>query len=157
MPNITIKLPANALSANTLQQLLAAVDCAAVEATGLGSDPRQRLLCWVMLDEVPAAHWLCGGQSNFDQVVPCHIQVLAPAGELDAGRRAHYAAALHKAIAGCLGAQDPVLMTSIVISDVMDGTWAANGDIWHLADFIRVAGYARQEVVADAAGTLLPN
>lgn len=48
-------------------------------------------------------------------------------------------------------------MTSIVISDVMDGTWAANGDIWHLADFIRVAGYARQEVVADAAGTLLPN
>ncbi|EIM16763.1 tautomerase family protein [Pseudomonas chlororaphis] len=150
MPNITIKLPANVLSEGTIQQLLAAVDCAAVEATGLGNDPRQRLLCWVMLDEVADSRWMCGGRSDFDQFIPCHIQVLAPAGELNAGRRAHYAAVLHKAIAGCLSAEDPrVLMTSIVINDVVDGTWAANGDIWHLSDFVRVAGYARQDVVTD--------
>lgn len=152
MPNIIIKLPANVLSSGAIEQLLAAVDSAAVEATGLGNDPRQRLLCWVMLDEIPDGRWICGGRCDFDQFIPCHVQVLAPAGELNAGRRAHFAALLHKAIAGSLVADDSrVLMTSIVIGDVVDGTWAANGDIWHLPDFVKAAGYAPQKVVADAS------
>ncbi len=33
------------------------------------------------------------------------------------------------------------LLTSIQIQEVVDGTWGANGDIWHLADFTRAAGY----------------
>jgi len=34
-----------------------------------------------------------------------------------------------------------MLMTSIQLVDVADGTWGANGNLWHLADFTRAAGY----------------
>lgn len=37
-------------------------------------------------------------------------------------------------------------MTSIILEEVDDGFWAANGTIWHLADFIQAAGYRHLQV-----------
>ncbi len=32
-------------------------------------------------------------------------------------------------------------MTSVMIGDVPDGAWGANGQIWRLPDFAKAAGY----------------
>ncbi len=105
-------------------------------------DPRQRSLCWVLVEEVRAADWLCGGGNLHAQAIPCIVTVKVPAGVLDEPLRRDYVQALHQAIAQCVEPQDErLLMTSIQLEEVADGTWGANGSLWHLADFTRAAGY----------------
>lgn len=143
MPNITLILPADALDPSTRQRLLQAVHTAAVRATGLGPVPAQQRLCWVMLQEIAAGHWLCGGQDISAGGIPCQAEVRIPHGVLDASQRAEYARQLHAAIASCLLPEDPrVLLSSIVLTDVPEGHWAANGRLWELNDFVQAAGYA---------------
>jgi hypothetical protein len=56
--------------------------------------------------------------------------------------RTDYVLGLHQAIEQCTEADDErVLMTSIQLTDIADGTWGANGSLWRLADFTRAAGY----------------
>ncbi len=151
MPNITVRLPANALDAAQCRALLQAVHAAAVVVSGLGAAPRQQALCWVMLDVLPAGQWLCGGHDAGQRLIPCQVQVLVPAGVLDDSRRADYARCLHEAVAGCVSRDDPrVLMTSIIITDVADGHWAGNGRLWQRDDFVEAAGYAHLQAVVTA-------
>lgn len=152
MPNITVTLPADAFEAATRQRLLQALHDAAVRATGLGPEPAQQRLCWVMLQEIAAGHWLCGGQDIGARGIPCQVEVRIPQGVLDAQQRADYALQLHDAIAGCVAPGDPrVLLSSIMMTDVADGHWAANGRLWHLNDFVQAAGYMHlQSQVASA-------
>ncbi|WP_033048268.1 hypothetical protein [Pseudomonas sp. GM33] len=39
-------------------------------------------------------------------------------------------------------------MTSIILDEVNDGAWGANGAIWHLPDFIQAAGYRHLQDLA---------
>ena len=70
------------------------------------------------------------------------VIVKVPAGVLDAPMRQRYVSELHGALQSNLAAGDQRrLLSSIQIEEVVDGTWGANGEIWHLADFTRAAGY----------------
>jgi phenylpyruvate tautomerase PptA (4-oxalocrotonate tautomerase family) len=143
MPTIFIKTPSGALSAEQRERLLVAVNQAATQCSGLGSDLRQRALCWVIAEEVPASQWRCGGSDDFSRLVPCFVQVLVPAGVLDDQRRANYAAAIHQAMTDAVGLPHTrMLATSIIVGDVEDGAWAVNGQLWKLPTFIAAAGYA---------------
>ena len=107
-----------------------------------GSALPQRSLCWVLIEQVRGADWLCGGVNLHAQAIPCIVTVKVPAGVLDARMRKDYVQGLHQAIEHCVGQDDGrMLMTSIQLVDVADGTWGANGNLWHLADFTRAAGY----------------
>ncbi|MGE8452453.1 MAG: tautomerase [Pseudomonadales bacterium] len=142
MPNILIKVPTGAFAQPQRQQLLQSVSDVAMANEYMGDAPGQRALCWVLLEDVQADEWLCGGLAPHARVVPCIVIVKVPAGVLDAPMRQRYARELHGAITSHLAAEDQrLLLTSIQIEEVVDGTWAANGDIWHLADFTRAAGY----------------
>ncbi|WP_411849637.1 hypothetical protein ACLB90_11590 [Stenotrophomonas sp. LGBM10] len=153
MPNITLRLPATAFDAARCARLLQAVHAAAVRACGLGNDPRQQALCWVMLEHTAPGQWLCGGHDPLAHAIPCQVHVLAPAGVLDAAHRAAYARALHDAIAAGVGADEPRRMiTSIVIEDVADGHWAVNGQVWQRDDFVRAAGYAHLQPAPPVRG-----
>jgi len=142
MPNILIKVPTGAFSELQRERLLKCVSEAAITHERIGNDPRQRGLCWVLIEEVQAVNWLCGGQDVHAQAIPCIVMVKVPAGVLDQQMRKDYVSGLHQAIEQCRGADDRrVLMTSIQLTDISDGTWGANGSIWHLDDFTRAAGY----------------
>ncbi len=142
MPNILIKVPTGAFPEPQRERLLAAVSEAAIACERIGPDPRQRSLCWVLVEEVRAADWLCGGGNLHAQAIPCIVTVKVPAGVLDEPLRRDYVQCLHQAIAQCVEPQDGrLLMTSIQLDEVADGTWGANGSLWHLADFTRAAGY----------------
>ncbi|MEE9098992.1 tautomerase family protein [Pseudomonas nitroreducens] len=142
MPNILIKVPTGAFSEPQRERLLKRVSDAAIAHERIGSDPRQRSLCWVLIEEVPAADWLCGGANVHAQAIPCIVMVKVPAGVLDEQMRKEYVLGLHQAIEQCAGPDDGrMLMTSIQLTDIADGTWGANGCLWRLADFTRAAGY----------------
>lgn len=142
MPNILIKVPTGAFNQPQRQQLLRSVSDVAMLNEHMGDAPQQRALCWVLIEEIQADEWLCGGVALHVRAVPCIVIVKVPAGVLDAPMRQRYVRELHCAIQSSLATEDQrQLLTSIQIQEVVDGTWGANGDIWHLADFIRAAGY----------------
>lgn len=142
MPNILIKIPQGAFDAQQRERILQEVTQVALDVEQIGEDPRQRALCWVLLEELAPGAWRCGGADLGAQALLCLVQVKVPAGVLDAARRQAYVAGLHQALAACLAAEDGrVLMTSILLDEVPDGTWGANGTLWQLADFTRAAGY----------------
>jgi len=143
MPTILIKTPAGALSQHQRERMLDAVNTAATECSGLGPDPRQRNLCWILAEEVPSGQWICGGRSDFQQFIPCLVQILAPAGVLDEPHRARYAQVVNQAIVDALALPSTLrLAASIMVTDVADGSWGPNGELWQLPQFVKAAGYA---------------
>ncbi|NBF05948.1 tautomerase [Pseudomonas sp. Fl5BN2] len=142
MPNILIKVPQGIFDARQREQVMHEVTQVALAVEQIGADPRQRALCWVLLEELAPGYWTCGGVDASARLAPCMVQVKVPVGVLDAARRRDYVQALHQALERCrAGADSRPLMTSILLEEVPDGTWGANGALWHLADFTRAAGY----------------
>lgn len=76
------------------------------------------------------------------QVLPCLAMVHLPAGVLDDGSRARYVQDLHEAFKQSQPLDDPrQIISSVVLHEVPDGTWGANGEIWRLPQFARAAGF----------------
>ncbi|MCC9005666.1 hypothetical protein [Pseudomonas putida] len=44
-------------------------------------------------------------------------------------------------------------LTAIILDEVSDGSWGANGVIWHLADFAQAAGYRHLQGLAQPLAT----
>lgn len=58
---------------------------------------------------------------------------------------------IHGAVASAKRERDPrVGLTSVIVSDVPDGTWGGSGVLWHLPDFVKAAGYKHLRHLAAA-------
>jgi phenylpyruvate tautomerase PptA (4-oxalocrotonate tautomerase family) len=150
MPNILVKIPANTFDGDARAALARRITEAAVQAEQIPDDPRRRATTWVVMEDVPAASWWCGGVDVTTQVVPCLAIAHVPAGVLDADARALFVQQMHDAFVQSLPAADGRrVVTSVMLHDVADGTWGVNGALWALPDFARAAGYAHlQHLVA---------
>ena len=47
----------------------------ALSVEQIGNDPRQRSLCWTLVEEVAPGAWTCGGVDVSAQAIPCIVQV----------------------------------------------------------------------------------
>ncbi len=154
MPNVVVKVPQGALSAEQRQILSRQITQAVATAEQIPDDPRQRMLCWVLIEEILPGCWTCGGMDMTPGAIPCWVMVHLPAGVLDEAARHLCVRLIHAAFEGVWSSGDPRrLMTSIVLHEVPEGRWGANGTVWALSDFARNAGYRHlQHVVAADAG-----
>jgi phenylpyruvate tautomerase PptA (4-oxalocrotonate tautomerase family) len=151
MPNILVKTPKGAYPGEHRVALVRGLQAAAATAEQMPDDPRHQFLCWVLLDEVPSGHWFCGGTDLTAQVLPCVANVLLPAGVLDAAARAAYVQLMHDAFKAALPASEKRrLVTSVLLHEVPDGHWGANGVAWSLPDFAQAAGYAHLQHLVPA-------
>lgn len=142
MPNILIKVPQGSFTCEQRALLCEEITKVAIAVEQIGDDPRQRGLCWTLIDEVASGSWTCGAVDISAQAIPCIVQVKVPGGVLNEAMRSDYVQRLHQAVTRSQAADDQrIIMTSIILDEVRDGFWAANGAIWHLADFIQAAGY----------------
>ncbi|MGN8088365.1 tautomerase family protein [Ralstonia sp. 22086] len=149
MPNILVKIPANTFDGDERATLARRITEAAAQAEQIPDDPRRRATTWVVIDEVPAASWWCGGADVTTQMVPCLAVAYVPAGVLDAAARARFVQQMHEAFAQAFPAADARrVVTSVMVHDVPDGTWGVNGALWTLPDFARAAGYAHLQHLA---------
>ena len=150
MPNILVKIPANTFDGDARAALARRITEAAAQAEQIPDDPRRRATTWVILEEVPATSWWCGGADVTTQMVPCLAVAHVPAGVLDGAARARFVQQMQEAFAQALPADDARrVVTSVMLHDVADGTWGVNGALWTLPDFARAAGYAHlQHLVA---------
>lgn len=142
MPNIHVKLPKDSFPAEHREVLVRLLNHAAASAEQIPDDAKKRFLCWVVIDEVAPGFWTCGGIDVTAQVLPCVAMIYLPAGVLDAATRARYVSLVHDAFRQALPVADQRrLATSVIVHDVTEGSWGANGAIWRLPDFANAAGF----------------
>lgn len=152
MPNILVKVPKGSFPGDSRAVLVKMINEAAATAEQIPADPRKRMLCWVLIDEIEAGGWTCGGADVTTQLLPCVAMVYLPAGVLDQSARAQYTQLVHEAFKAASPADDKrVLMSSVVLNEVADGAWGANGAIWKLADFARAAGFVHLQHLVPTA------
>jgi phenylpyruvate tautomerase PptA (4-oxalocrotonate tautomerase family) len=142
MPNILIKVPKNAFDLAGREKLGRGIHAAAKAVEGWGDDPRQEALTWVLIEEVPSGNLFVGGADQSSRYLPVIVFFYPPAGVLGPDSRAKSVALIHAAVSAAKSVDDKrMVLTSIMIWDVADGTWGANGQLWRLPDFARAAGY----------------
>ncbi|MGE0284934.1 MAG: 4-oxalocrotonate tautomerase family protein [Bradyrhizobium sp.] len=150
MPNIVVRLPAGLLDERTRSTLVDGINAAAAECERIPPDPVKRALCWVVIDEIAAGHWTCGGRDPLQAVIPVMVSANVPAGVLDDVGRAQYARLLHQAVTSALPGEQRRIATSCMINDVADGTWGVNGRIWRLPQMAAAAGFEHLQHLAQA-------
>lgn len=151
MPNILVHIPKGSFPGDARKVLVRSINDAVARAEQIPAKPRQRMLCWVLIDEVDSGAWTCGGADVTAQLLPCVAMVYLPAGVLDDDARALYVQTLHDAFTQSLPSEDKrQLATSVVLNEVADGTWGANGAIWKLPHFAKAAGFAHLQHLVTA-------
>lgn len=147
MPNIVVRIPRNAYPAEHRDTLVRLLNDAAAQAEQIPDNVRQRFLCWIVIDEAEPGSWTCGGIDVTAQILPCMVRIDVPAGVLDAAARARYVNLVHGALrAAAPSTERRRLSTSVIVHDVPDGCWGANGMVWRLPDFIHAAGFMHLQV-----------
>jgi hypothetical protein len=82
------------------------------------------------------------GRRRKDIQGQCDTGGKGASGVLSEAMRGDYVQRLHQAVSRSKEANDQrIVMTSIILDEVNDGLWGANGAIWYLADFTQAAGY----------------
>jgi phenylpyruvate tautomerase PptA (4-oxalocrotonate tautomerase family) len=143
MPNIFVHIPKNSFPGEARSTLVRRINEAAAQAEQIPNDPRKRALCWVLIDEIDSGAWTCGGNDLSAQLLTCVAMVYLPVGVLDDSTRALYVKAFHEAFKQSVPLQDQrQLVTSVVLHEVIEGRWGANGEVWRLANFAKAAGFA---------------
>jgi phenylpyruvate tautomerase PptA (4-oxalocrotonate tautomerase family) len=151
MPNILVHVPKGSFSGNARSALVRRINDAAAKAEQIPGDPRKRMLCWVLVNEVDDGAWTCGGADLTAQMLPCLVMVYVPGGVLDDTSRASYVQCIHEALQASQPVEDKrPLATSVVLHEVEDGAWGANGAIWHLPHFAKAAGFAHLQHLVTA-------
>lgn len=142
MPNILVRIPKDSYPGEARAALVRGINDAAALAEQIPAEPRKRMLCWVLIEEVAPGAWTCGSADVTAQLLPCVALVYLPAGVLDDAARALYVQALHQAFQRSMPPQDTRrLASSVVLHEVADGTWGVNGAIWRLPQFAEAAGF----------------
>ena len=143
MPNIIIKAPQGVFSADTRSALARAVTAVAKTVEQGGDDPRHALLTWVSFEEfAPDAFYVGGAADPLERLIPIVLVFHYPQGVLDEAARAEAARLLQEVFAEAKASDDPrPVMTSVIMTEVPDGTWGGNGMLWRLPDLARAAGF----------------
>lgn len=143
MPHICVHIPEGTFPGDARAALVRRINQAAAQAEQIPNDPRQRALCWVLVEEVRPGAWTCGAADLGAHLLPCTARVYVPAGVLDEHSRAAYVQGLHEAFERALPAgEQRRLATSVTLHEVPDGAWGVNGSLWRLPEFAQAAGFA---------------
>ncbi|MDP3852515.1 hypothetical protein [Phenylobacterium sp.] len=149
MPNIIIRAPQGVFDADARDRLAKAVTQVAKTVEQGGDDPSQAALTWVFIDEFQPGAFYAGGNDPLERLIPVVVFFHYPAGVLDDAARADAARLLQEVIAATKPAGDPrPVVTSVIMTEVADGTWGGNGGIWRLPDLARAAGYKHLQHLA---------
>lgn len=143
MPNILVKVPKGVFPQEARERLCQLITDAAARSEQIPADLTMRATTWIALDEVEPGMLTCAGVDMTARLLPCIAVVYVPQGVIDTSTRATYARNMHDAFVNALPANESrQLITSVMLHDVIDGTWGVNGEIWTLPTLAKAAGYA---------------
>ena len=142
MPNIILQVPEGVFDAAARAKLARSVTEVAKTVEQGGDDPAQAVLTWVRFDEVKPGTLFAGGADILARLIPVVVFFHYPAGVLDDAARADAVRLLQQVISAAKPPGDPrAVATSVILTEVVDGTWGGNGALLRLPDFAKSAGY----------------
>jgi phenylpyruvate tautomerase PptA (4-oxalocrotonate tautomerase family) len=149
VPNIVVKVPQGAFDAAGCERLAKGITAVAKTVEQIGDDPRQELTAWVVIEEIRDGHFFAGGRDAVSRVLPVIVFFHAPAGVIGEAGRVEAVRLVHAAVAAAKSDADPrPVVTSVIVSEVADGTWGVNGVLWRCGDFAKAAGYKHLQHLA---------
>ena len=90
-----------------------------------------------------------GGNDPLSRMIPVIVLFYVPEGVIDEAGRVEAVRLIQAAVAVAKSEADPrPVMTSVIISEVADGTWGVSGSLWRLDDFVKAAGYKHLQPLA---------
>jgi phenylpyruvate tautomerase PptA (4-oxalocrotonate tautomerase family) len=142
MPVIIVKVPAGGFDAAGCDRLGKGITAVAKQVEQIGDDPRQERTTWVMIEESETRHFFVGGNDPGSRVVPVIVLFYVPEGVIGEAGRVEAVRLIQAAVLASKSETDPrPVITSVIISEVTDGTWGVSGALWRLDDFTKAAGY----------------
>ena len=142
MPNILVKIPEGVFDGTGRKRLAAGITAAAKRVEQIGDDPRHLFLIWVVIEEIKSGSLYAGGDDPLARVIPVIVLFCPPSGVIDHDGRAEVVRLIHEAVAAAKPEGDPrPVATSVIVAEIEDGTWGANGALRRLPDIARAAGY----------------
>ncbi len=146
MPYVHVTLQSGDFTPQAIDALAAAITKAAGDAEQIPDDATHRASTLVQVLEVPRGRLYSAGSSAFAQAARLvAIQLFSPDGVLDHVHRAELFRAIDAAAkeAGRQGpSADVPVLTSIVNTEVENGSWGIFGHVSWLSDLAPRAGYA---------------
>ncbi|NOU27153.1 MAG: hypothetical protein HOO96_04520 [Polyangiaceae bacterium] len=146
MPYIQVALQSGDFTPEAVDTLAVAITKAAGDAEQIPDDPAHRASVLLQVLEIPRGRLYSAGSSAGAQAARfVAIQIFSPDGVLDHAHRAELFRAIDVAAKDAgrhgLRAEVPVL-TSIVNTEVENGSWGIFGHVSWLSDLAARAGYA---------------
>ena len=105
---------------------------ALLRAHGAEGNETARGFTWVLVHQLADGHWGVGGRC--DPKLLSLTVVSEPAGSLDDEKRGAIAREVHSVWEALLGSKLPGTDVWIVIQEIPDGCWCADGRVHHLRD-----------------------
>ena len=142
MPTIIVKVPPRVFDLAARSRMAQGLTAAAKTAEQGGDDPRHALLTWVLIDEIAPGDVFVAGGDPPERMIPVVVLFHYPQGVLDEASRTDAVRLIHEAVAAAKPPADPrAVITSVILTEVADGTWGASGVLWRLPDFAKAAGF----------------
>lgn len=113
-------------------QIILGLTEALLRAHGAEDNERARQLTWVLVHEVPVTAWGTGGTAD---TRPRSLTIVRePIGSLTNDTRAAIAREVHDVWVTVYGKELATLDAWVIIEEVPDGRWCADGHVLHLRD-----------------------
>lgn len=142
MPNIFIRIPKDSFRGEARAQLMRQVTEAASKVEQIPDESKNRMMCWVLVEEISSGNWSCGGVDLTSTILPCMAEIFVPAGVLTKTSREAYVKVMDEAFRSTQDSDDKrQIATSTILHEIEDGQWGVNGRIWPLSQFARAAGF----------------
>jgi len=142
MPNILIRIPKDSFQGEARAQLMRQVTEAASKVEQIPDESKNRMMCWILVEEISSGSWSCGGVDLTSTILPCMAEIFVPAGVLTKISRETYVKVMDEAFRSTQASDDKrQIATSIILHEIEDGQWGVNGRIWPLSQFVRAAGF----------------
>jgi phenylpyruvate tautomerase PptA (4-oxalocrotonate tautomerase family) len=148
MPIVRVQLPADALSAERVEAVIAELTELIAAAEQMPADPDRRTGLIILWEPLPAGAIRSNGVDPTGIAIPVFVWFHPPEGVMDDAHRAAFVAGAQELFERH-GPDDRIVVTSVVFLPIADGDWGIGGTINHLPDFAARAGYAHlQHLVA---------
>ena len=141
MPIATVRVPSDCFDDELRRAIVYDLTAAIADAEQIPTDPEIQGQVVILWDEIDAPHVHVNGVEVAAFGVPVFVDIQPPAGALEQERMDVFVEAVDRSFRDHPPVDGRHVFTSVIVSDVADGRWGIDGQVRHLADFARAAGY----------------
>ncbi|MEM8618568.1 MAG: tautomerase [Actinomycetota bacterium] len=141
MPIATVRVPSDSFDDDLRRAIVNDLTSAIADAEQIPTEPEIQGQIVILWDEIDAPHVHVNGAEVAEFGVPVFVDIQPPAGALEQARMDAFVEAVDRSFRDHPPADGRPVFTSVIVSDVGDGRWGIDGQVRHLGDFARAAGY----------------